>query len=380
MKRKSFKHVTILVLLLLVAALALTACQPADSPQGSESAPTKATEAKTEPEASESQAAQDRVYEDSAGREITLPSHLTHMVPSGPLAQIILFTAAPDLIGAVAHPLSDSQLKLLGQGYKDLPSVGQLYGKGDGFNLEAALMANTQVIVDIGEAKASIKEDLDEITQQIKLPTVFIEATFAGMPQTYRDIGRLIENSEKSDLLAAYCQAWLDLSAKAQAALPQSERVSVYWALGEAGLNTNAVGSFHSELLDYIPVINVADVEPANRGGGSEVSMEQIIGWQPDYILVDGAKLAGEIKDDPAWAALEAVKEGRVLVVPSVPYGFLADPPSVNRYAGLAWLGPLFYPDLYGTDSQEAVTNFFQLFYGVDLDETQLASILDGSY
>ncbi len=380
MKRKTFKDVTILVLLLLVAALALTACQPAESPQGSEPAPTETTEPKTEPGASESQAAQDRIYEDSAGREVTLPDRLTHMVPSGPLAQIILFTAAPDLIGAVAHPFTESQVRLLGEVYKGLPSVGQLYGQGDGFNLEAALMANTQVIVDIGEAKASIKEDLDEITQQIKLPTVFIEATFASMPQTYGDIGRLIADEERTQALADYCQAWLDLSAKAQAALPQSERVSVYWALGDAGLNTNAVGSFHSELLDYIPVINVADVEPANRGGGSEVSMEQIIGWQPDYILVDGAKLADEIKADPAWAALEAVKAGRVLVVPSVPYGFLADPPSVNRYAGLAWLGPLFYPDLYGTGPQEAVTNFFQLFYGVDLDEAQLAAILDGSY
>lgn len=380
MKSKRFKRVTMGLLLVLVASLTLTACQPGPDPQVTDPVTSGATEPPTEPTTSESQAAPDWIYEDSVGREVTLPGHLTHIVPSGPLAQIILFTAAPDLIGAVAHPLADSQIKLLGPGYKDLPSVGQLYGKGDGFNLEAALMAGTQVIVDIGEAKGSIKEDLDEITQQINLPTVFIEATFAGMPQAYRDIGRLIGDSVRTDLLATYCETWLDLAAQAQVAIPESERVRVYWAMGEAGLNTNAVGSFHSELLDYIPVVNVADVEAANRGGGSEVSMEQIIGWQPDYILVDGAQLAGEIKEDPAWSALEAVKEGRILVIPSAPYGFLADPPSVNRYAGLAWLGPLFYPEVYGTDAQEAVANFFQLFYGIDLEGDELAAILDGSY
>lgn len=359
-------------------AIALTACKPVEQPD-----PTKTetvTVPATDPAVTESQAAQERTFQDSAGRDVILPVRLTHMVPSGPLAQIVLFTAAPDLIGAVAHPVTETQLKLLGEGLGDLPSVGQLYGKGDGFNLEAALMANTQVIVDIGEAKDSIKEDLDEITEQINLPTVFIEATFASMPRAFRDLGVLIGNSERTDLLAAYCDQWLALSEKARDTIPESERVSVYWAMGEAGLNTNAVGSFHSELLEYVPVINVADVEAANRGGGSEVSMEQIIGWQPDYILVDGANLADEMQNDPAWSSLPAVKEGRVIVVPSAPYGFLANPPSVNRYAGLAWLGPLFYPQVYGGDVKGQVAEFYSLFYGVELDDASLDAILEGRF
>ncbi len=378
MKRNKFRPLFTLVLLIVAAAIALTACKPVEEPE-----PTKTetvTVPTTEPAVTDSEAAQERVFQDSAGRDVILPAQLTHMVPSGPLAQIVLFTVATDLIGAVAHPVTETQLKLLGEGLGDLPSVGQLYGKGDGFNLEAALMANTQVIVDIGEAKASIKEDLDEITEQINLPTVFIEATFASMPRAFRDLGQLIGNSERTDLLAAYCEQWLALSEKAKETIPEAERVSVYWAMGEAGLNTNAVGSFHSELLDYVPVINVADVEAANRGGGSEVSMEQIIGWQPDYILVDGANLADEMREDPAWSSLSAVREGRVIVIPSAPYGFLADPPSVNRYAGLAWLGPLFYPQVYGSDVKGQVAEFFSLFYGVELDDASLDAVLDGSY
>ncbi len=376
MKRNKFKSLFTLVLLIAAVAIPLTACKPVEGPEPTETV----TVPRPAPVVTESQAAQERTFQDSAGRDVILPAQLTHLVPSGPLAQIVLFTAAPGLIGAVAHPVTDTQLKLLGEGLGDLLSVGQLYGKGDGFNLEAALMANTQVIVDIGEAKASIKEDLDEITAQIKLPTVFIEATFASMPRAYRDLGQLIGNSERTDRLAAYCDQWLALSQKAKDTIPESERVSVYWAMGEAGLNTNAVGSFHSELLDYVPLINVADVEAANRGGGSEVSMEQIIGWQPDYILVDGANLAGEIRNDPAWSSLTAVKEGWLIVIPSAPYGFLADPPSVNRYAGLAWLGPLFYPQVYGSDVRGQVAEFYELFYGIELDDATLDAILDGSF
>ena len=362
MKNQEIKRSLSLILLFVALAMILTACKPVDP-------------VPTAPPSSD-----ERIFQDSVGREVNLPARLTHLVPSGPLAQIVLFTGAPDAVGATALPVTETQLKLLGAGLSDLPVVGQLYGKGDEFNVEAALMAGTQVIVDIGEAKASIKEDLDEITEQINLPTVFIEASFADMPRAYRDLGRLIGDSERTDQLAAYCEDWLAMSEKAKNTIPEPERVKVYWALGDAGLNTNAGGAFHSELREYVPVINVADVDPANRGGGSEVSMEQIIGWQPDYILVDGAKLADEIKQDPAWSALQAVQEGRVLVVPGAPYGFLADPPSVNRYAGLSWLGPFFYPQIYGEDARGQVAEFYELFYGIELDDATLDTILDGSF
>ena len=67
-------------------------------------------------------------------------------------------------------------------------------------------------------------------------------------------------------------------------------------------------------------------------------------------------------------------------MVPSAPYGFLADPPSVNRYAGLAWLGPLFYPQVYGSDVKGQVAEFYSLFYGVELDDASLDAILEGRY
>lgn len=380
MKKSMRKSLFLLVTLFLLAGLVLTACQAQDPMEPSQGPATEAPSQATQNEPSQSQEAEDRTYTDSVGREVKIPARISHMVPSGPLAQIVLFTAVPDLVGAVAHTLSEAQLKVLGESYRTLPHVGQLYGKGDGFNLEAALMAGTQLIVDIGEAKGSIKDDLDEISQQINIPTVFIEATFQGMPETYRKIGDLVGDKERTDRLAEYCQASLDLAQKAKDTIPESDRVRVYWALGDLGLNTNAVGSFHSELLDYIPLINVADIEPSNRGGGSEVSMEQIIGWQPDYILVDGAKLADEMRQDPAWASLPAVKEGRMVIVPSVPYGYLADPPSVNRYAGLRWLGSIFYPEIYGSDTLDQIAEFYDLFYGIKANREDLEAILDGSF
>jgi iron complex transport system substrate-binding protein len=317
---------------------------------------------------------------DSVGREIELPQPLTRIAPSGTLADIVLYTACPDLLCGISIPFTETQLKLIDPKYDELPVMGKFYGKGPDFNLETVLAAQTQVIVDIGEPKDSIASDLDELMGQIKIPTVFIEALFDGMPQTYRDIGRLIGDHSRTDLLADYCEETLALVNRAREEIPPEERVRVYWAMGELGLNTNAVGSFHSELLDYIPVTNVAEVEVSNRGGGSEVSMEQIILWDPDYILIDTLALAGEIIADPAWQSLPAIKEGRYVVVPTQPYGFLANPPSINRYLGMRWLGSLLYPELYTAETEDEVRDFFSLFYRIELDDSQLEAILDGTF
>lgn len=372
MKNQMKKMTTLMLLLAVLLTGVLTAC----APQAPAPPPTDREVEETDSFGKETKLA----FLDSVGREIELPQPLTRIAPSGTLADIVLYTACPDLLCGISIPFTETQLKLIDPKYDELPVMGKFYGKGPDFNLETVLAAQTQVIVDIGEPKDSIEDDLDELMDQIKIPTIFIEALFDDMPETYRSIGRLIGDHSRTDLLADYCEETLALVNRAREEIPPEERTRVYWAMGELGLNTNAVGSFHSELLDYIPVTNVAEVEVANRGGGSEVSMEQIILWDPDYILIDTLALAGEILDDPAWQSLPAIKEGRYLVVPTQPYGFLANPPSINRYLGMRWLGSLLYPELYTAETEDEVRDFFSLFYRIELDDSQLEAILDGTF
>ena len=258
--------------------------------------------------------------------------------------------------------------------------MGKFYGKGPDFNLETVLLAQTEVIVDFGEAKDSTKDDMDGVMNQINVPTVFIEATFEGMPETYRQIGLLIGDTSRTDELAKHCEETLALSEAAKTAIPEDEQVRVYWAMGDFGLNTNAVGSFHSEALDYVPVINVAEVEAANKGSGSEVSMEQIIQWNPDYILIDTLKLAQEMKKDPAWSALPAMNARNIIIVPEQPYGFLANPPSVNRYLGVRWLGATFYPEIYTRSVKDEVLDFLKLFYDAEPSDVEFDAIKEGTF
>ncbi|MGL6216735.1 MAG: ABC transporter substrate-binding protein, partial [Lacrimispora sphenoides] len=155
-----------------------------------------------------------------------------------------------------------------------------------------------------------------------------------------------------------------------------SEKKSVYFAVGDDGLHTNAEGSIHARVIEQIGAENAAKVEMVSSGGGSEVSFEQLLLWQPDVIIADSEALYQTITTDKVWGELNAVKEGKVYQIPSVPYSFMSSPPSVNRMIGILWLGNLVYPEQYSADIKQEVKDFYELFYHVTLDDTQAEKIL----
>ena len=61
---------------------------------------------------------------------------------------------------------------------------------------------------------------------------------------------------------------------------------------------------------------------------------------------------------------------------PYGPYGWLSSPPAVQRYLGMLWLGELLYPDYTEYDLQEAVTEYYKLFYDCDLTEELYRDLL----
>ena len=48
--------------------------------------------------------------------------------------------------------------------------------------------------------------------------------------------------------------------------------------------------------------------------------------------------------DAAAWQPLRAIEEGDFYEIPSMPYNWLSNPPSLNMLLGIWWLGNLLYP------------------------------------
>ena len=320
-----------------------------------------------------------RIITDSAGREVEIPSEITKIAPSGPLAQIVLYTVSPDKLAGLAADFSNEAKQYIDEKYWGLPKFGQFYGKNASLNMEALIAEAPDVIIDIGEAKKTVKEDMDALQEQLNIPVIFVEATLPTMADAYEMLGDITGEKEQAGKLADYCRAEIGKADQNAAAIADADRKSVYFGLGEDGLHTNAKGSIHADVIDRIGAVNAADVEAVSSGGGSEVSFEQVLLWNPDLIIVDSQKLYDTLTADPMWQELDAVKNGKIFKIPTAPYSFMSSPPSVNRMIGIEWLGSLVYPEIYTSDIREEVKNFYQLFYHIDVTDEILEAILKGA-
>ena len=315
-------------------------------------------------------------FVDSAGRKVTLSKSIKRIAPSGTMAQIMLFALAPDEMVGLSGKWATSAELVLDKKYLELPVFGQFYGSKD-LNMEALVAADPQVIIDIGEAKDSIAADMDQMSEQLGIPTVFIEATTEGTGDAYRMLGKLLGKEEDAEEIAVFCDNIYDLVKDQMNQI--TEKKKILYCLGTDGLNVIGEQSFHSEVLNMIGD-NVAKLDQVSSlGSGNPVSMEQILKWNPEYIIFAPGSIYSQVEKNPSWQGLSAIQSKKYFEAPSIPYNWLGFPPSVNRYIGMIWLCETLYPNDFDFDLYGETKQFYEMFYHCDMTEELFEKITNPS-
>jgi iron complex transport system substrate-binding protein len=312
---------------------------------------------------------------DSAGRKVEVPDHIARVMAAGPPASVLVYVLAPDkLIGWNRRP-RPAELPYLAPSVRDLPEVGRLTGRGGTASLEAVMAAKPDVIVDFGSVNATYVSLADRVQRKTGIPYLLIDGRFNNTATALRLLGSILGLDERAEKLAARAQAILDDVDRVVAAVPETQRPRVYLAHRNSGLETGNRGSINTEIIERAGGRNVVDAGGA-RGGLVTVSLEQVLKWDPDTVITTDAGFPAAVKGDTAWAGIEAVRRGRIYVSPTLPYGWIDVPPSLNRVIGLQWLASLFFPDRYKIDIRAETKNFYRLFYGVELTDSQLDHLI----
>lgn len=317
-----------------------------------------------------------RVFTDSCGREVTVPANVEKVAVSGPLAQIVVFAMAPDKLVGIANAWDESAAQFLDTKYYDLPLLGQFYGGKGEMNLETLLAAAPDVVIDVGEPKGSIVEDMDALQEQTGIPFVHIDAYLAAMDDTYAMLGDLLAMPNEAQGLADYCRYAYDRAVEIANSV---EKANLLYITGDEGLNVIAKGSYHAEVIDLL-ANNLAVVEePSSKGTGNEVDMEQILNWNPDVILFAPGSIYASVGSNENWQTVTAIKNGAYYEVPMGPYNWMGFPPSVQRLLGMTWMAKILYPTAADYDLYTEVSTYFQLFYHCELTQEQYNALVGGS-
>lgn len=329
-----------------------------------------------EPSPTEAPLPETRTFTDSVGRTVEVPYAIDRVAVSGPLAQIVLFALCPDKLAGIAGKWDKTAEQFFDRKYYDLPVLGQLYGGKGELNPETLLNSGAQVVIDVGEPKKTVAEDLDALQQQTGVPFVHITALTATMGDAYRHLGELLNMPEEAEALAAYCDR---IYARTLEIAGSVEKKNILYITGDQGLNVIAKGSYHAEIIDLLSN-NLAVVEsPSSKGTGNEVDMEQIMLWNPDVILFAPDSIYGDVKNRPEWQAIAAIQSGAYYEAPFGPYNWMGFPPSVQRYLGMLWMAKLLYPEAAPYDLYEAVREYFGLFYHCHITRDQFDALMQNS-
>ena len=100
--------------------------------------------------------------------------------------------------------------------------------------------------------------------------------------------------------------------------------------------------------------------------------------WNPDVIVTIDQTFAANVRADPLWASVAAVRAGRVHLSPKMPFGWVDFPPSVNRLIGLWWLAKILYPEQFPEDMRTLTRDFYRRFYHVTPSDAQIDRVLAG--
>ena len=352
------KMLSVLLAVMMIAMLALTGC-------GQENpAPTPDPEPTT------------RTFTDSLGRDVTLPANLSKIAISGPLAQIVVFAIAPEMMVGIANDWSDEAKGLIPDEYYNLPKLGQLYGGKGELNLETLLQSGAEIVIDVGEQKDGMADDLNALQEQTGIPFVHIDCYTGSMGDTYRTLGTLLGKETEGNALGEYCDKIYNRTNEIAASV---EKVNLLYCLGDKGENVIAKDSYHAEVIDLLSN-NLAVVDsPSSKGSGNEVDMEQILAWNPDVILFAPGSVYATVGEDAAWQNVNAIKNGTYYEVPVGPYNWMGFPPSVQRMLGMMWMAKLLYPEAANYDLYAEVNEYFQLFYHTTLTEDAYNALVANS-
>lgn len=138
-------------------------------------------------------------------------------------------------------------------------------------------------------------------------------------------------------------------------------------------LRASGRGTYNDFYIRLCGGRNVAADLPAGAGA---VSVEQILAWDPDVILLGNFDTAmpADLYADPRLRDVAAVRQRRVYRMPLG--GYRWDPPNQESALTWTWLADLLHPAPAGTGLRGDMRDWYRFLYGFDLADDDIDRIL----
>ena len=326
-------------------------------------------------------AQQKQMLTDMAGRKVFVPT-IVRKVYTDRFASLPVFALNPKLLCNSTFEIKKEGQKYISPEYQSKPMSED--------NDEEILKMKPDVIICSNMTGSNAAEEAATLQKRLKIPVLVINFTLPEYGAMFSFLGKALGCNQQAAGLIKYLNTYIYPIHQKLKTIPEGKRPRLYYAEGMKGENTEPSGSFHSQVIDFVEARNVAKTSIGGMHGMSAASMEQILKWNPEVILVWTGMPAGmglgnagtskstydHIMTDPVWKKVQAVANKKVYQIPSLPFGWFDRPPTTNIIPGVLWAAKTLYPDQVSFNINQALKEYFALFYHSKITDADVSRLL----
>lgn len=248
---------------------------------------------------------------------------------------------------------------------------------GGTINIEELLRIDPDVVL---VRKDTVADDREvEKLDKSGLPYIVVDySTMKEQREAILIIGKAIGKEAEANAFNNYYLDIIDRVDQVIGDMPEEEKTTLYHSENQATRATHE-SSLAADWTRAAGVINVSvggDLELV--GNDYYASIEQILLWNPEVIIVNETTAYKLITSHPQWSGISAVQNDRVYHLPNG-ISRWGHPGSVETPLALLWTAKTVYPDLFShVDMEQEVYNFYKTFFGMELDDEMIATVLRG--
>ncbi|EFO1593612.1 ABC transporter substrate-binding protein [Escherichia marmotae] len=319
----------------------------------------------------------ERTFTDQIGREVKVPDKVDRIVvlQHQTLNLLVQMNATDKIVGVMSN-----WKQQLGSNYARLaPELVSKASLGDLTHVDAEKLValHPQVVFvtnyapqemidkisSLGIPAVAISLRHDDEGEKNKLnPTMADEeqAYVKGLYEGIMLIGNIINKPEEAKALIKATENGRNIVSERLQNLPEEKRIRAYMANPE--LTTYGSGKYTGLMMKHAGVVNVA---ASTIKGFKQVSMEQVIAWNPQVIFVQNRYpgVVNEIRSNPQWQVIDAVKNHRVYLMPEYAKAWGYPMPEAMGIGEL-WMAKKLYPEKFNDiDMHKIANDWYRKFY-----------------
>lgn len=316
-----------------------------------------------------SPAAAGRVVTDMAGRSVEVPDKIARVGTIGPVPVLNSFVFAIGEAGSIANNLPPNLggprwrfQYVVAPGLASRPIIQT----GQGPNIEGVIEASPDVVLTMDRTTI-------DLLARTHIPALYLSWQKPDDVKTVMHLlGELYGKQDAAVAYGSYFDKTMERVGSRVDALRDDQRPRVLYA------NLRNLTQPHKIAEWWIAKAGGRSVTDDGRVGEAfNFSIEQILAWNPEVIIVATESDIANAYADARLANVSAIKNKRVYAIPMGVHVW--GNRTVEQPLTVLWAAKVFHPDLFADVAIEDETrNFYSTFFKVDLSSDDIGTILAG--